>query len=225
MSEPLLPGLAAEDAAMLELGVVLGQNHAFGLVAGRCSAAQVQSLRRLREEKLYKRCCEKWEDFCPQYLKMSRSGADRLIKLWDEFGPTYFELSQLTQVSPETYRAIAPAIEDGALRFHGEAIPLNADYSRKLAAAVAEMRSTLPKKSPEDLSLARQLDQIMAEGDLVERLFKLENYVMAAIKELEKIASDENVGVPRMLLKNAVARVCGELNRVAVETGAMPLTE
>ena len=39
MSKELLPERAAEDAALLELGVILGQNHAFGLVAGRCSAA------------------------------------------------------------------------------------------------------------------------------------------------------------------------------------------
>jgi hypothetical protein len=225
MNEELLSGLTAEDAALLELGVVLGQNHAFGLVAGRCSAAQVQSLRRLREEKLYKRCCAKWEDFCAQYLKISRSGADRLIKLWDEFGPAYFELSQLTQVSAETYRAIAPAIDDGVLHFNGEAIPLNAENSRKVAAAVDEMRNALPKKSPEELSLARQLDQICEEVNLGQRLFKVEKCAMAAIKEFEKIAGNENLGASRMFLKNAVARVCDELYRVAAEIGAIQVTE
>ena len=67
---------------MLDLGVALGQNHAFGLIAGRCPAAQAAGLRRLREEKLYKRCAENWRDFCPQYLKMSRSEVDR--GLWQE---------------------------------------------------------------------------------------------------------------------------------------------
>lgn len=46
MNEELLAERAAEDAALLELGVILGQNHAFGLVAGRCSAAQAEGLRR-----------------------------------------------------------------------------------------------------------------------------------------------------------------------------------
>lgn len=78
MHEELLGELAAEDAALLELGVALGQNHAFGLIAGRCSAAQAEGLRRLREEKLYKRCTEKWNDFCPRYLKMSRSESTAL---------------------------------------------------------------------------------------------------------------------------------------------------
>src|SRR5215471_14052996 len=101
---------AAADAALLELGVILGQNHAFGLIAGRCSAAQAESLARIREEKLYKRCAPTWDDFCPKYLKISRVEADRTIKLWQEFGPAYFEVSQLTRVSPEAFRAIAPAI-------------------------------------------------------------------------------------------------------------------
>jgi hypothetical protein len=48
---------------------------------------------------------------------------------------------------------------------------------------------------------------------------------MAAIKEFEKIVSNESLGASRMFLKNAVARVCGELNRVAVEIGAVEVTE
>jgi hypothetical protein len=219
VEEELLSELAAEDAALLQLGAILGQSHAFGLIAGRCTAAQVESLRRLREEQLFKRCCESWREFCPKYLKMSRSEADRLIKLFDEFGPTYFELSQLTRISPETYRAIAPAIEDGALHFNGEAIPLNADNSRALAAAIAEMRSALPKKSPEQLSLARQLDQIIEEGELGQKLFKVERCGMAVIQEFEKIANHESLGASRMFLKNAVARVQAELNRLAAEIG------
>ena len=158
MSEESLATQPDSDAALLELGIVLGQSLAFGLMAGRCSAAQAQALRRLREERLYKRCTETWLEFCPKYLKISRTEADRTIKLLEEFGPTYFELSQLTRVSPETYRAISPAIEDGALHFNGEVIPLNAGNSRKVAAAVAEMRSALPKKSPEDLSPMPQID-------------------------------------------------------------------
>lgn len=221
MSEELLSELAAEDAAMLELGVVLGQNHAFGLIAGRCSAAQAQSLRRLREEKLYKRCCEKWDEFCAKYLKMSRSEADRHIKLLEEFGPTYFELSQLTRISPETYRAIAPAVENGVLHFNGENIPLNAENSRRVAAAVAEMRSAIPKKSPEHESLMRQIDQIEEEIDLGNRLFKVEKCAMTAVKEFEKIAYHESLGASRMFLKSAVARVCCELNRVAAKLGAV----
>ena len=109
---------------VLDLGVVLGQNQAFGLIAGRCSAAQAESIRRIRTEQLYKRVAEHWRDFCPQYLKMSGSQADNIIRLWEEFGAGYFEVAQLTRVSPETYRAIEPAVENGVLNLNGEQIEL-----------------------------------------------------------------------------------------------------
>jgi hypothetical protein len=197
MSEELLSERAAENAAFLDLGVALGQNHAFGLVAGRCSAAQAETFRRLREEKLYRRCAETWADFCSQFLKVSKSEVDRTIKLLEDFGPTYFELSQLTRVSPETYRAIAPAIENGRLRHNGEEIPLNPENSRKVAAAVAEMRNAITKKppeSPEKQSLMRQIDAICHESDLLERIGKLEKCTQALVAEYEKIARDQGLG-------------------------------
>ena len=77
---------ATGEAALLDLGVVLGQTHAFGLIAGRCPAAQAEGLRRLRENKLYKRLSETWDDFCRDYLQISKREADRTIHLLEEFG-------------------------------------------------------------------------------------------------------------------------------------------
>jgi hypothetical protein len=54
--------LPADVAELLELGSFLGQSQAFGLVAGRRSAAQAASLKRLRDEKKYKRVKEHWCD-------------------------------------------------------------------------------------------------------------------------------------------------------------------
>jgi len=218
MNEQPTDELAAEGAALLELGVVLGENHAFGLIAGRCSAAQAAGLRRLREEKLYKRCCEKWDDFCPRYLKMSRSEADRTIKLLDEFGPVYFELSQLTRVSAETYRAIEPAIQDGALHYEGEVIDLNPENARKIASAVAELRRTLPKAS-ERGSLMQEIRDLGHEVHLVDRIAKLNQCCNAVIAEFEKISGDRSLPAARVLFNSALARVRTELGRVATENG------
>ncbi len=205
MNEEPISELAADHAALLDLGAILGQNLAFSLVAGRCSAAAAEGLRRLREEKLYKRCSEKWDDFCPKYLKMSRVEADRTIKLWEEFGPAYFELSQLTRVSPQTFRAISPAIRDSALVYQGETITLNAENSRKVAAAVADLRRSLPKKSP--------------DMDLKRRIAKLEKTCTAVIAEFEKISSDPGIGAARMLFQSALTRARAELGRVARDNG------
>jgi hypothetical protein len=220
MNEISLPELTAADAALLELGLALGQAHTFGLVAGRCSAAQAQGIRRLREEKLYKRLAETWLEFCPQYLKISRTEADRTIRLLEEFGPAYFELSQLTRVSPETFRAIAPAIRDGALHFNGEVIALNSANAHKVAAAVAELRNALPKKSviPELRSLTREIQALGHELDLEQRIVKLDQYCTAIVAEFEKISRDEGLGLARRLFHSALARVREELERVALES-------
>jgi hypothetical protein len=219
MYEEPLGELPAESAALLEVGVALGQNHAFGLIAGRCSAAQAEGLRRLREEKLYKRCTEKWEDFCSRFLRISRAEADRTIKLWEEFGSAYFELSQLTRVSPETFRAIAPAIQNGALHFQGEAIELNPENSRRVAAVVAELRSAIPKRSAESRSLMREIQDLCHEADLTVRIEKLNECGMALVAEFEKISSDEGLGPARMLWNSALAHIRSELGRVAAENG------
>jgi hypothetical protein len=134
---------------LLRLGVSLGQAHSFGVVAGRCSAAQAEHLRRLREEKRYLQLSPVWREFCPKYLGMSSSQADRIISQLDEFGPKFFQLSQLTRISAETYRAIAPAVQDGAIQVNGDTIELAPENARQVAAAVAELRRGASGKKPE----------------------------------------------------------------------------
>ena len=213
------PELSAEGEALVELGFALGRNHTFGLIAGRCSAAQAEGIRRLRDEKLYKKCCERWEDFCPKYLKMSRSEADRTIKILEEFGPAYFELSQLTRISPETYRAIAPAVYDNALHLDGHAIELNSENWRKLTAAVAEMRRSIPKKSPEWQSITREILEFGHEMNVSARLDKLDQCCTAIVAEFDKIGCDEGLGVTRILFNSTLGKVREELARVAEKNG------
>jgi len=211
--------LMVENTELLEAGIALGQTNAFALIAGRCSAAQAEGIRRLREQKLYKRCTEKWEDFCPKYLKMSRVEADRTIRLLEEFGPTYFELSQLTRVSAETYRAIAPHIENGVLHHNGEAIELNVENSRKVAAAVAEMRSAIPKKSSEISELTQQLNDLFHESDVQQKIDKLAQCSFTIVNEFEKISRDERMGIVRVYFQNTLVTVRDEMIRVAGENG------
>lgn len=219
MDEQSSGELPAESAALLELGIALGQNHAFGLIAGRCSAAQADGLRRLREEKLYKRCAEKWDDFCPRFLKISRSEADRTIKLWEEFGSAYFELSQLTRLSPETFRAIAPAIQDGALHYQDEVIELNPENSRRVAAAVADLRRALPKRCAESRDLEREIRGFCHEANVTLRIEKLNGCCTAIVAEFEKISHDEGLGSARMLFNSTLRNLRSELERLAAENG------
>src|SRR5581483_12442519 len=129
----------------IDLGRLIGQSEALNIVAARCSAAGAELLRQLREGKDYGEC-DTWEEFCPRYLHMSKDNANKIIRLLDEFGAKYFEISQLTRISAETYRAIAPAIQDGALHSNGEAIALVPENAKRVAAAVAEMRRAAKEK-------------------------------------------------------------------------------
>ncbi len=165
-----LTGAAEGD---LEIGMFLGQQRAFGLVAGRCSAAQATCLREIRDKKLYKNRCPDWDRFCTEYLHMARSHVHHIIGLLDEFGPGYFELAQLTRVSPETYRAIRPSIQDGSLHLDGEAIGLIPANTARVAAAVAAMRKAGRPQPPKltDRERLAQLEQICA--DVLERFGSL----------------------------------------------------
>jgi hypothetical protein len=120
------------------LGNLVGQAEAYGMVAGRCSAAQAATLRYIRNYRVYKSASNNWKEFCSHYLKMSGAQADYIIRLYDQFGGDYFELAQLTRVSVETYRAMEPHIENHVLHYMGEVIPLHREIAGKLADAVEE---------------------------------------------------------------------------------------
>src|SRR5581483_12460968 len=103
----------------LTLGRLLGRREAFNMVAARCSAADAAMLREIREKKLYLNHSKDWDDFCASHLHMTKDSANRVIRYLEEFGPTYFEVAQMTRISPATYRAIAPAIQEQALHHKG----------------------------------------------------------------------------------------------------------
>jgi len=155
----------------LDLGRLLGQREAFNVVAGRCSAADATILREMREKKLYEGYAENWEEFCSTHLHISKTNANRIIRNLEEFGPAYFEVAQLTRISPETYRAIAPSIRDQALHHDGNAIALIPENAEKVAAAVADLRkSAAPPPSPPEQPVER-----------------LEQRFLALVKEVEEV--------------------------------------
>ncbi len=151
----------------LDLGALLGRQQAFGVISGRCSAAQAMCLREIHEKQLYKERRPDWDQFCRDYLHMARSNVQHIIDLLNEFGPEYFELSQLTRVSAETYRAIRPAIQDQSLHVDGESIALIPANAARISAAVAGLRKAARPRSPEDpiAELDRRCSEILAEID------------------------------------------------------------
>jgi hypothetical protein len=168
----LSPVAESPEVESLELGILLGQNQAFALVAGRCTAAQAALLARLRDEKKYQKYSARWRDFCPKYLNISASQADYLIGMWKKYGAGFFELRQLIRISSKTYETLEPLIQEGALHFNGEAIDIDPENSQKVAAAVAELRRAMPPKPPAEPpstdpldDLSRRCEAILSEFD------------------------------------------------------------
>jgi hypothetical protein len=211
MQEPISE-LPAEVSALLDLGRSLGESHAFGVVAGRCTAAQAAGLLRLREGKAYLQCAPNWDSFCDRFLKMCRSEADKFIRLWEEFGPGYFELAQLTRISADTYRAIAPSVQDGALVHNGEPIELNPENSRKVAAAIAEVRRALPTKKAAAKKPPRQLEAH-------ERIAELDKRCTAIEGEFKELSRKEQDGENWLQLTSVLTRHQAAIDALLLENG------
>ena len=173
MDEPIFKA-SAEAVDAYELGEMLGQRRAFSTIAGRCSAADAACIQRIRERKLFLQRSPSWEEFCPTHLGLSRTQANRIIRNLEEFGPDYFELAQLTRITADEFRAIAPAVYDKTVHVHGEAIALIPENSGKLTAALAELRhdatGVQPGTAPGSRSVAdrraaaaRRFDRAMAD--------------------------------------------------------------
>jgi len=153
--------------AALDLGRWMGRREAFALVAGRCSAAAVESLRRIRDQKQYADIGRSWDEFCAKELHVSRRTVERLIGYLEEFGPEFFHLSQLTHVTPAEYRAIAPHVTAEGVRLDGAPIALIPENSAQVAEAVKELlqRETSAAREKEAPSIDALLDRFTAAVD------------------------------------------------------------
>jgi hypothetical protein len=190
---------------LLKLGSVLGQSQAFGLAAGRCSASQAACLHLLRHSNEFQLIASRWREFCSDHLGIDGRNADKIISLWREFGAAYFELSQLTRISPEIYRALSPSIRDGALRVSGEVIDLIPENSRRLAAAIAEFRRAAPKP-------ARQLSPH-------QQLAALDERCVALAAEIQEFSHKERCGENWLQFTAVLQRLSAALNRIERENG------
>lgn len=138
--ENLMNELSAADAELLDLGSFLGENRTLRVIANRCSAAEAAGLRRLREERKYLRVAPDWQTFCDRFLGISKSQVDRIINLHLEFGDRYFDLAQLVRISPATYRALEPALQE---------IEIRPENCAEISRVVAELKDGLqPEAEP-----------------------------------------------------------------------------
>lgn len=139
------------STGVFDVGAWVGRRQAFSVVARRCSAAEVEILNEIRENKLYRAVEDNWEDFCTNRLGVTRSYADRQIREYKELGAAYVKLNCYTKIKPAEYRQIAAAVTEDGLSYGGETIPLEPENTAKLLEAVdALRRDAVPASEPVD---------------------------------------------------------------------------
>ena len=171
--------------AALNLGQWLGRREAFGAMAGRCSAAEIECLRRIHNEKLYRGHASTWEEFCTKHLGACRRSVDANIRLFDELGAAYFHVAQLAHITPGEYRAIAPRMSAEGISANGETIPLLPENRDRIAAVIGEARARGRKapRPPKPAGFEAALEHCQAAAALLETLFsppKLERQLVMA---------------------------------------------
>jgi hypothetical protein len=162
-----IPAVDAGQKTLLNLGVWLGRHQAFGLIANQCSAGDAECLKVIRENEEYKTLGLSWEEFCNGHAGVSRAYADRLIQYLEEFGTNYFRLSELMQISGETYRLVAGSVGDDGMEINGETIPINRANRRKILAAVRAKRTNAESKGarqPKVATARKRLDGFLQES-------------------------------------------------------------
>ena len=160
------------SAAAFDVGEWVGRRETFAAIAGRCSAAEIECLRRIRDTRLYRSHARNWNQFCNTHLRVSRRTVDAHIRLLDELGAGYFHLAQLVRVTPAEYRQIASRIGADGLAAGAESVPLIPENRDRIAAIVAEVR-VKPKKAPPPKPdrFEAALAHCQAAADLLETLF------------------------------------------------------
>jgi hypothetical protein len=173
---------AKNTGEAVDLGRWLGARQAFALVAGRCSAADAECIRRLREERYYRRLTPSWGEFCKRHLGISKAWADRIIQYLNEFGPAYFLLAHVAKVTPEEYRRMSGSVRGQALLHAGEEIPIEAENAGRLAAAIEELRRG--QKAGDGVAAEQAGTK---SEDLNRVLDKLERTLAAAVSETRRV--------------------------------------
>ena len=156
--------------AMMNLGAWLGRHQAFGLIANRCSAADAECLKAIRDGGEYKQLGLTWEQFCTRHAGVSRVHAERQIHYLEEFGGNYFRFAEVMPISAETYRLIAGAVSDQGLECNGERIPLVRENRTKVAAAVTAIRAKAESRTtgkPLAAAVRKRLDALLDEAHVV----------------------------------------------------------
>jgi len=182
---------------LLDAAACIGRQQAFALVGSKCSAAQAQSLREIRDSRLYERFELTWDEFCPRYAAISRSTADDLIRRLEEFGEAYFRISEISRISPEAYRQIAGRVQGESIDLDGEAIPLTPENAPRIRLGLRVLRAELSRLNRE---------RHRHSGGIVEFADRLDHLLRDLTRRAESHVPQDELAALRGLTHRAIVR-------------------
>ena len=195
----------SEEQLVLELGIMLGQRRAFGMVAGRCSAAQAECLRKIREEKAYLKFSPNWAEFCERHLKISKRTADRAIALLKKHGTLYFETAALTGITPAEFERIEHAIQQDGIHVGSDVIALIPENTARAVDAVARLQEE-----------AAAVESAKPAASAEEQIHELEKRARQLCASFHKTAEAAD-SIERQWLIGAIKKVQQMMNRLELE--------
>jgi hypothetical protein len=136
----------ADGPTLLEVGTWMGRHQAFALIASKCSAADAECLREIRDKKHYKTLGLTWEEFCNRHAGVDPKTAERIVERLEEFGEAYFNLSQIISIQPAGYRLLASNVTGNTLEVDGQKIPITPEHAPQIIEAVQQLRSRLDRE-------------------------------------------------------------------------------
>jgi hypothetical protein len=144
----------------------LGRREALGMVAGRCSAAEAQCLREIRNKNLFLESAANWDEFCRVHLHCSRKKADTVLRQLDEHGPQFFHVTQALHLSEPEYVALKEHFTEAGLAAEGEIIAWLPENTERIAQAIEKLRIAAPKAAKKTVTvetLLARLDAVNAQ--------------------------------------------------------------
>ena len=176
----------------------IGRQQAFALIGTKCSAAQAQCLREIRESHAYEKLGVTWDEFCPRYAAISRSKADDLIRRLDEFGQDYFRICEVARISPEVYRQIADLVHDETVELDGKVVPLIPENAPRIRLGIRNLRAEINR-----LAAGKQ----RRTGDIVELSDRLDSLLRDVHRCMDgRILPDSELAALRGLTDGAIGK-------------------
>ena len=154
---------------LVNAGAWIGRQQAFALMGSKCSAAQAQCLRDIRQSRAYETLGITWDEFCPRYAAISRSKADDLIRRLDEFGQDYFRICEVARISPEAYRQIADLVHGETVELEGQAVPLIPENAPRIRLGIRNLRAEINRLAADK---RRQSSGIVELSDRLDSLLR-----------------------------------------------------